>query len=187
MTHLNFITACWWVFILVFVFAAFSTKPTKERQHWGGRLATIGFVALTFALLNGAVAWWGLNVMVWPVGHGLWLTGCAITLAGLVVTLWSRLALGTNWSATVTYREGHTLVARGPYRFVRHPMYTGLTLMICGTAVVVGSVGGLLAVVVFLLGTWWKLKKEEALLARHFPADYPQYRSRTKALIPFVI
>jgi protein-S-isoprenylcysteine O-methyltransferase Ste14 len=187
MNHLNFITGCWWAFILVFLISAFSVKKTKEQQPWGGRLASVAIVIATFLLLSGDVTWWGINEVLWPVGHNLWNVGCVMTFAGLAITIWSRLALGTNWSLTVTYREGHALVMTGPYRFVRQPMYSGLILMIGGTAVVVGSAGGLMAVRVFFLGTWWKLKKEEALLSQHFSREYQDYRTRTKALIPLII
>jgi protein-S-isoprenylcysteine O-methyltransferase Ste14 len=106
---------------------------------------------------------------------------------GLIVSICSRLYLGANWSATVTYRQGHELIQRGPYRFVRHPMYTGFLLMITGTGVMLGSISSLSALIVAFLGTWWKLNKEETLLSQHFPDAYQRYKSHTKALIPFVL
>jgi protein-S-isoprenylcysteine O-methyltransferase len=137
--------------------------------------------------LDGKVTWWRVDERLWSVRQSLWILSCGITFAGLALTIWSRLALGRNWSASVTYREGHALILKGPYRYVRHPIYTGLISMISGTAIVVGSVGGLIAIVVFILGTWWKLKKEEALMTQYFPDEYQHYKSRTKALIPFVL
>jgi protein-S-isoprenylcysteine O-methyltransferase Ste14 len=186
MTHLNFISVCWLLLVLVWILSAFSIKPTNERQHWGGRLATVSFLTLTFLLLAGKVSLWGITERIWPVGRLVWILGCVITCAGLVVSIWSRMSLGTNWSATVTYREGHELIMRGPYRFLRHPMYTGLLLMIAGTVVVVGSISGVVSLIICFLGTWWKLKKEEALLTKHFPDGYPRYKLQTKALIPFI-
>jgi protein-S-isoprenylcysteine O-methyltransferase Ste14 len=187
MTKLNFITACWWLFILVWVISAFLVKPAKERQSWAGRLATFAFLTVTFMLLLGKVSWLGINTRIWPAGRTLWTLGCVVTFAGLAVSIWSRLLLGANWSATVTYREGHELIERGPYRFVRHPMYSGFLLMISGTAVVLGNISGLAALIICLLGMWWKLAKEEALLTKHFPEAYRGYMSRTRALIPFIL
>lgn len=138
-------------------------------------------------LLLGKIPWPGINTRLWPLGRALRITGCIITFMGLVVSICSRLSLGSNWSATVTYREGHELVQRGPYRFVRHPMYTGFLLMIAGTGVVIGSASSLGALIVAFLGTWWKLSKEEILLSKHFPDAYQRYKSQTRALIPFVL
>lgn len=183
----HFITLCWESFVLVWVVSAFSVKPTIERQFWTGRLATFAFLTLTFMLLLGKISWWGINTRIWPMGRALRILGCIITFGGLAVSIWSRLSLGANWSSTVTYREGHELVVRGPYRFVRHPMYTGLLLMISGTVINLGNISGLAALIVCVLGTWWKLRQEETLLKKHFPDTYPDYKSRTKALIPFVV
>jgi protein-S-isoprenylcysteine O-methyltransferase Ste14 len=183
----RFITLCWGAFILVWVVAAFSVKPTVERQSWTGRLATFAFLTLTFMLLLEKIPWWGINARIWPMIPVLRILGCVVTFGGLAVSIWSRLSLGANWSSTVTYREGHELIVRGPYRFVRHPMYTGFLLMICGTAINLGNISGLAALTVCALGTWWKLRQEEALLQKHFPNTYPDYKSRTKALIPFVV
>jgi len=186
MTHLNFFTICWWLFITIWTICAFSVKPTKERQDWSGRLFTVAFMTATFLLLAGKVPWWGINARHWPYTQPFLSLAYALTLAGLVTLIWARVTLGTNWSATVTFREGHELIERGPYRFVRHPIYTGVLLMVAGTAVALGNISGLLSLAICFLGHWWKLKREEALLTRHFPDAYPAYRLRTKALIPFI-
>lgn len=65
-------------------------------------------------------------------------------------------------------------------------MYAGFLLMISGTIINLGNISGLAALTLCVLGTWWKLRQEEALLKKHFPDTYPDYKSRTKALIPFV-
>lgn len=182
----HFITLCWCMFILVWVSSAFFVKPTIQRQSPIGTLATFAFLTLTFMLLLRKIPWWGINTRIWPVIRELRVLACIITFGGLAVSIWSRLSLGANWSATVTYREGHELIERGPYRFVRHPMYTGFLLMISGTVVNLGNTSGFAALTVGVLGTWWKLRQEESLLEERFPNRYSGYRSRTKALIPFV-
>ena len=186
MFNLNFFTICWWVFIIIWALSAFSVKPSKERQDWGGRLFTFAFLTVTFLLLAGEFSWWGMNERIWPYSQPMLLLAYALTLAGLATLIWARWSLGRNWSAIVTFREQHELVQHGPYRFVRHPIYTGMMLMVAGTVTVLGNSAGLLSVVICFLGHWWKLRREEALLTKHFLETYPQYMSRTKAIIPFI-
>ena len=52
--------------------------------------------------------------------------GALVCLLGLFVTLWARWTLAGNWSSDVTFKQGHELIRTGPYRFVRHPIYTGI-------------------------------------------------------------
>ena len=184
---IDFVVYCWGVFVLVGIIAsAMSAKRAKERQSWVGRAVTVGFVVVTFLLLAGVINVWGLNTPIWQGTPVLRIIGDVVTVAGLVTAAWARLSLGGNWSATITFKEGHELVERGPYRFVRHPMYSGVLLMILGTAVVAGRISGFVALVIFFLAVWQKLRQEEALLMKHFPDAYRQYMSRTKALVPFL-
>ncbi len=84
-------------------------------------------------------------------------------------------------------KQGHELVADGPYRFVRHPIYTGLLLALFGNCLADGMVWGPyvfgLAGVLLL----WKLKLEESLMLQRFPEAYAAYPRRTKALVPFIL
>jgi protein-S-isoprenylcysteine O-methyltransferase Ste14 len=114
------------------------------------------------------------------------LAAAVVCLAGLVITVWARVVLGRNWSGSITYKENHELVEQGPYRFVRHPIYTGLLLMLLGLAMVRGTADALVGVAIFIVVHIWKLRREEALMTRHFPNSYPAYFARTKALIPFL-
>jgi protein-S-isoprenylcysteine O-methyltransferase Ste14 len=104
---------------------------------------------------------------------------------GLILAAWSRRALGENWSSEVVVQSGHQLVERGPYGRIRHPMYSGLLLMLLGVAIYYGRY--LWTVIFFscLFGLYFKSRREEVLLAKALP-DYEAYRQRTKALIPFV-
>jgi protein-S-isoprenylcysteine O-methyltransferase Ste14 len=183
----HFITSSWSLFILIWVVSALFVKPTAERQSWAGRLATFAFLTLAFMLLLGKISLRSLNTRIWPSGPALRILACIITALGLAVSAWSRFTLGPNWSATVTYREGHELIQRGPYRFVRHPMYTGFLLMVAGTAVNLGNVDSLAALTICCLGSWWKLSTEEDMLTKHFPDSYPRYKCHTKALLPFLL
>ena len=84
-------------------------------------------------------------------------------------------------------RDDHQLVEHGPYRYVRHPIYTGTILMAAGAVLLLGTSVGLLMLTAFVIFLWAKLSREERLLMQYFPDAYPQYRRRVKALVPFVL
>ena len=166
------------------VVGLFGTKRSAET--WS-RLTWVSYfssMAVTFALLAGRPEWDRSELL--PRTPVLSSVGCGLGLAGGVVAIWARLTLGRNWSGSITYKEDHRLVERGPYRWVRHPIYTGLLLMVLGTALVRGNRAAVLGLLLFLATHLWKLRREEALLRAHFPASFPAYRARTKALLPFV-
>jgi protein-S-isoprenylcysteine O-methyltransferase Ste14 len=112
-------------------------------------------------------------------------TGFAITASGIGIALWARLSLGSNWSAAVTIKVDHKLICTGPYRFVRHPMYSGFLLAFAGTALASDQFRALPAFLLVLLGLIYKSRVEERQLAGNF-RDYQKYRRATAALIPFV-
>jgi protein-S-isoprenylcysteine O-methyltransferase Ste14 len=115
------------------------------------------------------------------------LLGVALTVAGLLLTIWSRRILGVNWSGEVAIMPDHQLIERGPYALVRHPIYTGLLLAMLGSGLAWGEWRGLVAPLISFASFWWKLRQEEIWLSAHFGARYHGYKSRTRALIPFLI
>ncbi len=115
------------------------------------------------------------------------LVGVAVLVAGLAIACWARALLGRNWSGEVVLKEGHELVERGPYRVVRHPIYTGLLVALLGTAIKVRDWRGLLAVALAFVSFWAKLRREERWLGEHFGAPYRDYVGRTHALLPGVL
>jgi protein-S-isoprenylcysteine O-methyltransferase Ste14 len=100
----------------------------------------------------------------------LWITnlGIAITAAGLLFAIWARAYLGGNWSGTVTVKVGHQLIRTGPYRWVRHPIYSGMILAMIGTALSLGQLRGLTAVVLLWIGFTIKSRIEERFMTATF-------------------
>jgi uncharacterized membrane protein len=113
--------------------------------------------------------------------------GALMVIAGLSFAVWARVHLGSNWSGRVSVKENHELICTGPYRWVRHPIYTGLLLAILGTALAVGEWRGLLATAAMVVSFWRKLRLEEAVMRETFGDAYRQYCEQTAALIPHVI
>jgi protein-S-isoprenylcysteine O-methyltransferase Ste14 len=112
--------------------------------------------------------------------------GAALTFAGLAFCIWARFVIADNWSSDVQLKRGHELIVKGPYRWVRHPIYTGLLLAFVGSAWAVGEWRGMLAVAIVAASFWRKLKLEEAVMRRQFGEAYALYAARVPALIPFV-
>jgi len=112
--------------------------------------------------------------------------GAAVTLMGLLFSVWARAYLGRNWSGTVTVKQDHELITTGPYRIVRHPIYTGLLLAFIGSAFARGDLGSVVAVVLVFLAFRRKLGMEERWMREQFGEAYVAYSQRVPALVPFL-
>jgi protein-S-isoprenylcysteine O-methyltransferase Ste14 len=181
-----FVGLCFAIFFLFWVATAFATKRTVERR---GRWTAPVFVIVLgyfFVRMGFLRAPW-MNALLWGRTLMTGLLGDAIALAGLAVMLWARVTLGRNWSGGVVLKEDHELVTGGPYRFVRHPIYSGLLLLTLGWAVWRGRGVGLLSLAALLLLLWVKSRAEEQLMIDHFGDAYRSYKARVKALIPYIV
>lgn len=114
-------------------------------------------------------------------------TGLAIMWLGLVVRLWAILVLGRAFRTTVEVHAGQQVVERGPYRWIRHPSYTGLLLLAIGFGLAMDSwISLLVALVIPILAVAWRISVEEHVLVETLGVAYERYRTRTKRLIPYV-
>jgi len=182
------VTFPWLVLALFWVITAVSAKRPVRRESSASRLYHVLFMTAVFALLFRHDARIGqLGSRVVPASLGAACTGLALTNLGAAFAIWARSTLGGNWSATVTVKEDHSFVQRGPYRLVRHPIYAGGLLAMLGTAVVYGEAGRFVAVVLAFVGWWLKARIEEEFMAQQFGEDYRRYQRNVKQLIPFVL
>ena len=181
------ILGCWVIFATYWLISAMRTKAIAERQSvWSALVHRIplGFSYVLLAVRHLPPP---LNLSVTPHADWVRAIGILVCALGLLVTLRARGTLAGNWSNDVTFKQGHELIRTGPYRFVRHPIYTGILAMCLGTALDIGQLRGWLALPLMTIAFWIKLKQEERLLLRHFPNDYLTYQKQVKALVPFVI
>ena len=181
------ICACWLVYIVYWIGSARGLKPVVERQSWLSIIAHRIPIMLGFLMILFPISPHSTGLALTPHAGFTGAIGAVVCMLGLSVAIWSRQTLAGNWSATVTFKQGHELVQSGPYRFVRHPIYTGILLMILSSAIVLGRLQSWLGFLIMCAGFWIKLKQEESLMLRHFPDEYPAYRARVKALVPFLI
>ena len=175
----------WLTFYSLWILAALRTKRTVERADWGNRLYYYVPVVLGYYLMFGFefdVAWLQLRFI--PRTPAIAIAAIVITLAGMAFAVWARVYLGTNWSSVPTIKEKHQLIRGGPYRLVRHPIYSGLLLAMMGTFLANGRVRGALSVVVLWIGWLVKSRMEEKFMDRTFGAEYEEYRRTTGALFP---
>jgi protein-S-isoprenylcysteine O-methyltransferase Ste14 len=103
---------------------------------------------------------------------------------GFAITFWARAILGNNWSGTVTVKVEHELIRTGPYRWVRHPIYTGLILAILGTLIALDRWRGVVALPLLWIAFAIKYLKEERAMRQTFGAQYTEYRQTTGAIFP---
>ena len=175
----------WYVFGAYWAVTALRVKRTKTAEGPADRLITIGVMVLAFELLFSRSLGIGpLRLRFVRAESWIAWTGILITCTGVALAIWARYCLGVYWSARVTLKEGHQLIRSGPYRFIRHPIYTGMFVGVVGTALVVGEWRGVLAVALVLAAHSHKALREERLLATEFGAEYASYRRSTGFLFP---
>ena len=185
---INTIRACWIIFLAVWLLAAISTKRSVYRESPAQRLRySILLIAAYFLLIRGHRLPYPLSARVIPHMEVIAWAGAGLCVAGLGFCIWARVTLGRNWSGAVTLKEEHELIERGPYRLVRHPIYTGLIAMCMATAIVLGHVGGIIGLVLVFISFWIKLSDEERVMLKQFPDQYAAYQQRVKRIIPFVL
>jgi protein-S-isoprenylcysteine O-methyltransferase Ste14 len=173
------VSVAWIVFWIYWLASAASSKESVSGG-WRGRLAgvsAIGVFLIAGVLRDGTLA--VHNVVLGAVGAVLF-------ACGLGLAVWARVHLGNNWGMPTSQRVEPELVISGPYRFVRHPIYTGLLTAMLGTALVDNLIG-LIVVAVLVAYFYYCGTVEERNLTATFPTAYPEYKSRTKMLIPFLL
>jgi len=176
----------WLAWLAYWALAARDSKPERRRETFGSRLSyTLPLIAGGILLASHGDPRHVLFQHFLPIEDraiGYWL-GVLLVASGLWFSVWARRYLGGNWSAAVAIKEGHELIRTGPYRWVRHPIYTGLLVALVGTCLAGARWASLLALLFLIGGLVRKLTLEERWLAENFP-DYADYRSRVHALFP---
>jgi protein-S-isoprenylcysteine O-methyltransferase Ste14 len=182
------VIACWWIFLLTFWLRK---RPPRAREAKRDRTSLIGmllqaaayFCVWSFPLEQkhfspvrpgSPVVEWGLAVLTVAIAAAsTWLVNAAAR------------RLGKQWALTARVVEGHTLIQDGPYRFVRNPIYAGMFGMLVATGLAVTQwIPLLVAIVLFAVGTWIRVRSEERLLREAFGSEFEAYARKVPALIP---
>ena len=184
----------WGVFALCWlVLARFNKKTNRSvpglRRIW---LLRVPILVVAFALVwyrrHGGAGTLGAagHLLMLHGGVPLQWAGVGLTLLGIGFAIWARAHIGRNWGLPMSLRQDHELVTSGPYAYVRHPIYTGIMLAMIGSALALGLIWLVLFAITFVYFIF-SARTEESMMVAQFPEAYPDYRRRTKMLIPFVL
>lgn len=159
----------WLAFVIYMIVAAMNVKRTEVREspasRWGYMVVILLGAAFVFTRYFGIG---GLGLRFAPSSPAPALIGMVLVLLGLAFAVWARRTLGRNWSASVTLKEGHELVQRGPYAYFRHPLYVGIGVALLGTAIVEGQWKSIVGILLCYAGLWKKARTENAFLLQRF-------------------
>jgi protein-S-isoprenylcysteine O-methyltransferase Ste14 len=168
----------WGVFWLYWLVAAAGAKQgVRTRRFRAPGLLVIVGIVLTRAFNTQTLAVHSVILQV---------VGTIVFVSGLALAVWARIYLGRNWGMPMTKKEEPELVTSGPYRYVRHPIYSGLLLAVLGTALAT-NLYWLIGLVVVGAYFIYSATVEERLMTSTFPDAYPRYKATSKMLIPFVL
>lgn len=173
------IAAAWIVWMLPFVLSrrrAPRAQQVDRRARWGILLVAISFAAL-----------W--QYQFWQTSLPAWRLALAIVfLAVADVLSWTATrVLGKQWRVDAGLNAEHELITAGPYRIVRHPIYTSVLCMLWGTGFILLPLYLILiATIPALIGTEIRVRIEDGLLAARFGEQFDQYQRSVSAYIPFV-
>lgn len=175
----------WLAFVIYFVVAAINTKLTSRSESVRSRAMHVVPFIIGFSLFF--IQWPLIDHRLWRLTPVLFWISAGITGSGLAFSALARHWLGSNWSGIVTVKESHTLVRKGPYGKIRHPLYTGLLIAVLGTCIAFTEWQGFIALAIISLALWRKLRVEEQWMQETFKSEYEEYKSNSWALFPFII
>jgi len=181
------IVLLWVLFALSWAAAAFWADRPEKTAGFSAELpyrsVLVAGAILFLVPAHGYNGW----LRIWYPGLGLAWTCVALIAIGFLFAWWARLHLGRLWSGYITRKSGHHIIDTGPYRLVRHPIYTGLLLAVVATMIAKGTIPGIVGAVLIFIGVFMKARLEERFLrAQLGAASYDAYKIRVPMLIPFM-
>lgn len=158
-------------------------STSRDRGSYAVIIALLWIsIALDFALSaivrTAAIPWERI-----PIFYG----GIALMLAGLAFRFYAMATLGRFFTYRVAIQSGQTLIENGPYRYIRHPSYTGAMIVLIGLGLALGNWAGLLALLGIMTFAYaYRISVEETALVQALGDPYKLYMTRTRRLVPFL-
>jgi protein-S-isoprenylcysteine O-methyltransferase Ste14 len=197
------IIICWITYIIFWAISAIGIKKDIGKSSNWKRWRVAWLIRIAIAVLILWAVWQKIigRHTSGPVYHPLsdyfasiyyfhslsvvGIIGAVLCVLGVAYAIWARVHLGKEWSSYPTLKENHKLITSGPYAYVRHPIYTGVLIAALGSALA-GGLPWLLAFAIGLAVFLRRVRIEENLMTKQFPDQYPEYKKRTRALVPWV-
>lgn len=181
----------WSTYLLWIAFEALASRtrrsgdPAKARDRGSFRLL---MVLMWFALgLDFALSFLLPQASILSHRNAVFFLGIFLMLAGIAFRFYAMSVLGRFFTYDVAVHAGQTVVEAGPYRYIRHPSYTGALITLVGLGLALGNWAGLFAVLVCMAVAYgYRISVEEAALLAALGDPYKQYMRRTRRLIPFL-
>jgi protein-S-isoprenylcysteine O-methyltransferase Ste14 len=178
------------VFFITLMLARRRGERAPKSANSGRRAASIGWIVVQ-GLGIVAAGFGRLEIELDPWAPKPLLEGAVVLVLMLAaVSLFdtSSKAMGRNWALVARTREDGNLVQTGPFAYVRNPIYVALFLFMIAMAIAYGHTRNLIvAIPVFALGTWMRVRHEEIVLREAFGAEaFDAYAKRVKRFVPGV-
>jgi protein-S-isoprenylcysteine O-methyltransferase Ste14 len=179
---------CWMIFAIAFILRRKPNQATTERKRARASILGIILQALSFAIIWSAPR--QMFTQITSLSEPLEVALAALTVALAVGSVWITASavrtLGKEWSLTARVVEDHRLITSGPYRFVRHPIYTGMFGLLIATGLAYSHwIAFFVAIAIFTTGTIIRVRSEEKLLRETFGHQYDLYARRVPMILPF--
>jgi protein-S-isoprenylcysteine O-methyltransferase Ste14 len=169
----------WMAWFTPFVLNRWNSAPATARDNrsrWG----------ILFQLVSYSILWQGKFWLKPPVGWQVSACIFFLTLATLLSWTGTR-ALGKHLRLDAALTKDHRLIQAGPYRLLRHPIYSSMLSILLGTGFIIATPALFaVSIVVFLIGTEIRVRTEDKLLAARFGSEFREYKSSVSAYIPLV-
>lgn len=179
---MRFSLILWLVFSVYWSIAARRRAEDKSSESIASRQFHLLLVNVAMVLLVFSIP--GLTQRFLPESREFAIAGLSIQAASILFAAWARQHLGRNWSGEVRIASEHQLVRSGPYRYLRHPIYTAVLGMYVGTLLVSGEIHAVLALALVTAAYLRKIAMEESALSDAFGVEHEQYRRDTWKLFP---
>lgn len=138
--------------------------------------SALGVIAWDFVILQKML--WRLDLVT--------LSGICLVCVGTTLRVHARITLGRYFLHGLRTVEGHQLVRRGVYHYVRHPSYLGIIVIYVGTPLLFHSFYGLLLMLPLIPLIVYRIRIEEAMLVETFGDEYKEYMRTSKKLLPYL-
>jgi protein-S-isoprenylcysteine O-methyltransferase Ste14 len=159
-------------------------EAVKREGLWSLILRPITFlfmlVLIAFYLVEPPGSEWLLVPLPWQ----LRLFGACLSFGGILMLVSTHRTLGVYWSTTLQFKEKHSLITTGPYELIRHPMYTSLTMIFIGLAILSTYWPLWILVLLMVLFFFRIVRKEEEMMIDEFGDEYLSYMKRTGRYLP---